>query len=259
MHALQPKLTPVRLSDSSAQWQRFGEVDPYYGVLSSEEYRRENLTDEKLEQFFASGESYAEWLFQLLGDLHPRTSLDFGCGVGRVLVALAGRCAEVTGVDVSQAMLAECRSVCEQRGIWNVRLTDRLPDERFDLVHCTIVLQHAQREEGYRLIGELAQRVADGGVGALHVALRPSTRRARVYFWATARVPYAANAWNLVRRRPWSYPHMRMTAYSLDHVLERLAAQGVSEAKTVYHPASAPMGFHSATVFFKRPAQPPGD
>lgn len=245
----------MRWSDS-AQWQQFGEVDPYYGVLSSEEYRRENLTEQRLEQFFASGEAYVEWLFQHLGDLRPRTSLDFGCGVGRVLVALAGRCAEVTGVDVSPAMLAECRSICEKRGIRNTRLTERLPEERFDLVHSTIVLQHVKREEGYRLIGELARRVADGGVGALHVALRPSTGRARIYFWTTARVPFAANTWNLVRRRPWSYPHMRMTAYSLDSVLEQLAWQGIFEAKAIYHPASAPMGFHSATIFFSRPQAP---
>jgi SAM-dependent methyltransferase len=241
----------VRSSDS-AQWQRFGEVDPYFGVLSSEEYRRENLTEESLEQFFASGDAYVDWLFQHLGDLHPRTSLDFGCGVGRVLVALAGRCAEVTGVDVSPAMLAECRNVCERRDIRNIRLTDRLPEERFDLVHSTLVLQHVRRDDGYRLIGELARRVADGGVGALHVALRPSTELARVYFWATARIPFAANGWNLVRRQPWSYPHMRMTAYSLDRVLEQLASLGISEAKAVYHPALAPMEFHSATILFSR-------
>ena len=247
---------PVRWSDSSTQWQRFGEVDPYYGVLSSEEYRRENLDDERLEQFFASGEAYVEWLFEQLGDLHPRSSLDFGCGVGRILVALAGRCGEVTGVDVSPAMLAECGKVCEERGIRNARLTDRLPDERFDLVHSTIVLQHLRRDDGYRMIGELASRVTDGGTGALHVSLRPSTERARVYFWAIARIPFAANAWNLARRRPWSYPHMRMTAYSLDRVLEQLASQGILEANAVYHPAPAPMGFHSATVFFRRSGSP---
>jgi ubiquinone/menaquinone biosynthesis C-methylase UbiE len=237
-------------SGDSAQWRRFGEVDPYYGVLSSDSYRRENLTDRALEEFFASGEEYVEWLFEQLGEPKPRTSLDFGCGVGRVLVALAGRCEEVTGVDVSPAMLAECRSVCEKRNVRNVRLTEHLPDERFDLVHSTIVLQHLHPVEGYRLIGELARRVAVGGVGALHVALRPSTARARAFFWATAQIPFAANAWNLVRRRPWSYPHMRMTSYRLDRVLGELASQGIFEVRTVYQPAAAPMGFHSATVVF---------
>jgi ubiquinone/menaquinone biosynthesis C-methylase UbiE len=247
----------VRQNDS-AQWERFGEIDPYYGVLADDVYRREHLTEEALEQFFVSGETYVEWLFEHLGDLRPRTSLDFGCGVGRVLVALAGRCAEVTGVDVSPTMLAECRHACERRGIRNVRLTDDLPDERFDLVHSTIVLQHVQRDEGYRLIAELARRVAPGGLGALHVALRPSTELARVYFWATARIPFAANAWNLVRGRPWSYPHLRMTAYSLDRVLVELASNGIFEARAVYHPAAAPMEFHSATILFAG-AEAPAD
>lgn len=243
-------------SSESAQWQRFGEVDPYYGVLSSGGYRRENLTEEALEQFFASGEAYVEWLFEQLGDFEPRTGLDFGCGVGRVLVALAGRCEEVTGVDVSPGMLDECRKACERRGVRNVRLTDNLPDERFDLVHSTLVLQHVERDEGHRLIGELARRVAAGGLGALHVALRPSTARASLFFWATTRIPLTANAWNLVRGRPWSYPRMRMTAYRLDRVLDQLAAQGIYETRTLYHPAASRMGFHSATVVFTG-ADPP--
>lgn len=243
-------------ASESAQWKRFGDVDPYYGVLSSDAYRHENLTEDPLEEFFASGEAYVEWLFDQLGGLEPSTALDFGCGVGRVLVALCGRCEEVTGVDVSPGMLAECRNTCERRGIRNVRLADSLPDERFDLAHTTLVLQHVEREEGYRLVGELARRVAAGGVGAIHVALRPSTARARLFFWATTRIPLAANAWNLARNRAWSYPHMRMTAYRLDGVLEQLATEGIYEARAVYHPAASSMGFHSATVIFTG-ADPP--
>jgi hypothetical protein len=102
--------------------------------------------------------------------------------------------------------------------------------------------------EGYRLIGELARRVAPGGVGALQIPLRPGTRRARVFFWATARIPFVANVWNLVRGRPWSYPRMRMTAYRLDRVLEQLASHGVAASNTVHHPATGPMEFHSVTV-----------
>lgn len=234
----------------SAQWERFGQLDPYYGVISSEEYRRENLTDEALDRFYASGAEHVDWLMGLLGDVRPQRALDFGCGVGRIVVAMAQRWDEVTGVDVSPSVLAECRRACDARGLTNVRLSERIPDEQFDLVHSAIVLQHIPVAEGYGLIDELARRVAPGGVGALHVTLRAGTRRARVFLWCMKHVPFAPNVWNLARRRAWSYPHMQMNTYRLDVILERLAACGIPEMRAIYMPSAGPVGFHSAMLVF---------
>lgn len=64
--------------------------------------------------------------------------LDFGCGIGRVATAIAPPAADVTGVDISAAMVAEARA--RGAGLANVRfeVTDGgplpFPDARFDLV-----------------------------------------------------------------------------------------------------------------------------
>lgn len=135
-------------------------------------------------------------------------------------------------------------------GLKNVELTERIPDAQFDLVHSTIVLQHIPVDDGYRIIGEPARCVAPGGFGALHVSLRAGTRRARVFLWCMKHVPFAPDVWNLVRRRPWSYPHMQMNSYRLDHVLELLAASGIPEVRSIYLPSAGAVGFHSVMLVF---------
>lgn len=241
----------MRRADPSAQWERFGQIDPFYGVISSEEYRRENLTDEALERFYASGADHVDWLMSLLGEFEPRRALDFGCGVGRIVVAMAERWEAVTGVDVSPSVLAECRRACDARGLKNVSLVEQIPDAEFDLVHSAIVLQHIPSNEGYRLIAELARRVAPGGLGALHVTLRAGTRRARLFLWCMKHIPFAPNVWNLARRRAWDYPHMEMNTYRLDVILELLSSCGISEMRSIYMPSAGPVGFHSAMVVFR--------
>jgi SAM-dependent methyltransferase len=64
--------------------------------------------------------------------------LDLGCGIGRMEVALADRCASLLGVDVSPAMIGESRRRCRAPNV-AFRLSDGrdlggLPDGAFDLV-----------------------------------------------------------------------------------------------------------------------------
>lgn len=65
--------------------------------------------------------------------------LDFGCGIGRLAVAMAPRCRSILGLDVSAGMLAEARRRCA--GWPGVRLATATghgladwPDSVFDLV-----------------------------------------------------------------------------------------------------------------------------
>jgi SAM-dependent methyltransferase len=78
-------------------------------------------------------------LVETVGEWHPfagRNVLDFGCGIGRVARALAGRGARVVGLDVSPGMIAEA----ERHGgdvrylIGNGRGLDGIPDASIDLM-----------------------------------------------------------------------------------------------------------------------------
>ena len=96
------------LPDYREDWKRYGDTDPYYGVLTEPRFHRDNLNPDALSEFWATGEAHVERIATLFAahlgrELRPRRSLDFGCGVGRVLLPLARRSERAPGV----ALLAE--------------------------------------------------------------------------------------------------------------------------------------------------------
>jgi len=99
--------------DTDTDWKRVAEQDPFWGVLSGEEYRKDSMNTATFERFMASGEQYVESLFALIGrhlrsGFSPVRCLDVGCGVGRLLIPLAKRVREAVGVDIAPAMLELC-------------------------------------------------------------------------------------------------------------------------------------------------------
>ncbi|MDI7277355.1 MAG: class I SAM-dependent methyltransferase [Anaerolineae bacterium] len=82
---------------------------------------------------------------ELIGDVQGLRVLDLGCGTGRYCELLAGRGAEVVGVDGSPGMLERARLKRACTRFWlTLGAADRLcfPDERFDLVLCALTLSH---------------------------------------------------------------------------------------------------------------------
>ena len=67
-------------------------IDPYYGVVSHENFRKERIAENRID-FFATGREFvADKLArceQVFGPLPRRRALDFGCGVGRLTLPLA--------------------------------------------------------------------------------------------------------------------------------------------------------------------------
>lgn len=82
-----------------------------------------------------------------------RSILDVGCGDGRVTHVLAERGFEMTGLDGSATALARLR-VPHKRG--EVDAID-FPDDSFDLVLCTEVLEHLPGEVHEGCLRELAR------------------------------------------------------------------------------------------------------
>jgi 2-polyprenyl-3-methyl-5-hydroxy-6-metoxy-1,4-benzoquinol methylase len=131
-----------------------------------------------VEEFLAAGEQEIAAQLDHARSVYGRPSrhdraLDFGCGAGRLVHALAARFREVLGVDVSEAMVEHARRITA--GCENVTYLvntspalDRLPSGSFDLVYTNLVLQHVPTPrlvEGY--VRELVRVTAPGGIALL--------------------------------------------------------------------------------------------
>lgn len=170
---------------TDADWEFFGSKEPYWAVLTHDEFRKDNLTQETKEKFFQSGEGYIEQVFTTVKkwiDPHftPQRSLDFGCGVGRLLLPIAKRCSEAVGLDVSKSMLAEAKSMCEKQNVTNIELI--LGDDSlsgltgmFDFINSFIVFQHIPCVRGEKIFSILLSHLNRGGVGVLHFTYSKSS------------------------------------------------------------------------------------
>jgi cyclopropane fatty-acyl-phospholipid synthase-like methyltransferase len=232
------------IDNPDRSWEQYGKNDPYFGVLADNKFRRANLSTDTKAAFFNSGEEYVSQLESTLdhyfGQMPTGRALDFGCGVGRLVMPLARRFESVTGVDVSPSMIQEAERNCREHGIDNASFIlsggDDLPNVsgQFDLINTIIVLQHIPPDRGYKLIRRLLDLVAHGGIIAMHVnltrhgsALRKTGNLIRRHF-----LP-AHYLLNVLDKRQWNEPLMRMAVYDLNRIMLMLFEQGFHQVAAI--------------------------
>ena len=221
-------------------WRPFGANNPYYGVCNDDAFRGVQLDAAASAAFFASGREHAAWVRSLVEahlthPFEPRRVLDFGCGVGRVLLAIAEGAERAVGVDVSPEMLAEAGRNAARAGLPNVELVssdDALAavTGEFDFVHSFIVFQHIPPRRGERIAAGLLARLAPGGVAALHFTYH---RNAPLYRRAVHRIRRASPAADalarLVRGAGREDVFIPMYEYSLGRLAEMFRARGCTD------------------------------
>lgn len=245
------------------EWEKFGQTDPYFGVLSQDKFKTDHLTAATKQEFFDSGTSHVRAILATVHhfldpNFQPHRALDFGCGVGRLVIPLAGVAQEVVGVDVSAAMLQEAQRNCADqslKNVWFALSDDDLSqvEGRFNFIHSFIVFQHIPVRRGERLFEQLLARLEAGGVGVVHftygydlsaqVALAQAARRT---------IPGAAKVLNLLRGRSLNAPQMQMNAYSLNRLMAQLQAQGI---RRVYTELVDQAGYRGVMLYFQRDFQ----
>lgn len=165
------------MTKAKEHWEILGKTDPYFAVATFDKFKTGNLDDSLKGEFFASGTEHVEFVARKFErhfdqEFRPGRVLDFGCGVGRLVIPFAEVSEHVTGVDISEHMLAEARRNCGARGLDNVGLlqTDNFlrSESYFDFVHSFIVFQHIDPRVGLPLVSDLVKRLRPGGLGALH-------------------------------------------------------------------------------------------
>jgi SAM-dependent methyltransferase len=223
------------VADSDSEWRRWGETEPYFGVLADPRFRMETIADSRAE-FFELGRLMVEERLATMerhfGPFGRRRALDFGCGVGRLSIPLAAHFDEVLGLDIAPAMLTEARANADSFGVMNLNLA--LSDDAlrpagapFDLVMSCMVLQHIPVPRGMRMIKLLLDQVGQGGMAALQLCTgRPEGMGARLRYWAQCHVPGVHGLFNVARGRKWREPLMQMNPYPLAHVLKLAEISG---------------------------------
>lgn len=165
--------------------------------------------------------------------LESRRVLDFGCGVGRIALALADRCEHVYGLDVSPAVLRAADRAAKHLNLTNVEWLDAsCADElagSYDMLVSFYVFQHIPSREGERIFAKLVQGLRPGGVAAVHFTIRPSRPRLEK-----------------------SYPYMVMNSYSLNRLGRLLAMNGVFETHVRWSNRRGPDSYEEATLVFRK-------
>lgn len=216
-------------------WEKWGQRDPYFGVITDPKFRRVAINEDAKREFFASGAAHVHHVLATIRQhidpqFVPRRILDFGCGVGRTLVSFAGIAEEVVGLDVSQSMLDEARRNCDDRQLTNVHLL-RSDDElsnlsgTFDLIHSAIVFQHIPIERGRTIFSNLLRHLHSGGVGAVHLTYS-KTRFAPTHGVAPvlkASGPALADPGDSAE----TDPEIQMNPYNMNEILFAMQRQGV--------------------------------
>jgi SAM-dependent methyltransferase len=217
-------------------WTRLGEADPLWAVCT-DPARRGGRWD--VQEFLAGGRAEIAGAMASLDQLglcaRRDDALDFGCGVGRLTAALAAHFPAVTGVDISPSMLAQARALHAGNDRCRFVQNDSpelsvFPDESFDLVYSSLVLQHMPTDLAGAYLAEFVRVLRPAGAIVILVPeAHLRTPRGIVYARAPGRLI------GLIQRKVFGYPApMQM------HVLPAGLVQRLIDAPGGRLVASAP-------------------
>ena len=247
-------------SKTDIEWEKFGKDDPYFGVITHDKYRKSNLTEENKEEFFQSGSSYIHGVLETIRQhIDPnfkiKKALDFGCGVGRLVIPLAKFAEEVTGVDVSDSMLEEAKKNCEIRSIRNVAFVKSdndlkfLKGKKYDFIHSFIVFQHIPVKRGERIYENLLAHLEPGGACVVHFTYANDIKKKNYISYVKKFIPLSSNFINLLKGRKFFAPQMQMNDYNLNHLFLLIQK---AKALNCYIEFTDHGGFLGVVVYFQK-------
>lgn len=168
------------MRDTDSDWRKISRKQPYWGVISTNRFLGKVLKGRDAGVFFESGQSYLDNVLDLTRALldpkfEIKRALDFGCGVGRLAIAIAKTAKdEVVGVDVSPEMLRLCAEHAREAGVANLTLVES-DDElsavkgKFNFINSYLVLQHIPPKRGIAIIQNLLSKAENNGVVSLQL------------------------------------------------------------------------------------------
>lgn len=250
--------------NTDVEWEKWGREDPYFGVLTNEKYRFKNLSDEAKENFFESGRAHVSSVLAVIRHyfdpkFSPAKILDFGCGVGRLVVPFCEIAEMVTGLDVSESMLKEAEKNCYKYRLKNTQLLKSddelsLLDGNFDLIHSFIVFQHIPVDRGMQIFSRLLDHLEKGGICAVQFIYSHSNLKKNYQYPPVPKVSIRTKLAHLIKmRRSYIFdrdPSMQMNLYNLDEIFFVVYSRGISN---IYAEFTNHDGVLGCFLYFQKP------
>jgi SAM-dependent methyltransferase len=157
-------------------WEDLSVLDPYWAILSD---RAGRFGRWDKDAFLARGEREIDAVLadgRRFGLPRQRAdALDFGCGAGRLTLAISRHFRHCLGLDISERMIGEARELAA--GVANCEFAVHdapdlaaLPSASFDLVVSRLVLQHIPSAQAKtRYIAEFIRVLRPGGLLAFQL------------------------------------------------------------------------------------------
>jgi SAM-dependent methyltransferase len=247
----------LSLNSTDKAWEAWGQKDPYFGVITDPRFRKENLTPEAKHEFFESGRGHVNTILAVIRtfvapEFVPKRVVDFGCGVGRLVLPFARMVDSVVGIDISEAMLAEAKRNCAAEGLTNatfIKSDDELSELNgsFDLIHSCLVFQHIPVQRGRLILRKILSHLEQGGVGVVDFTYGKS------HFADSFGVPPPPDPKQSTAPIPGGDPEMQMNAYNLSEIFFLLKEAGVTRMHTEFLDHG---GEQAILLFFQKPLIP---
>jgi 2-polyprenyl-3-methyl-5-hydroxy-6-metoxy-1,4-benzoquinol methylase len=248
-------------SNTDKDWEQVGRTDPYFGVVTHDKFRCSNLTEENKGIFFRSGHDEVNSIVENVkhmidSEFTIKKALDFGCGVGRLLIPLSDLAETATGIDVSESMLNEAKKNCKAQSINNVILAksdDTLSclNGKYDFIYSFVVFQHIPVPRGERIFKNLIDHLEDGGICVAHFTYSKESRAMRITGLLKNHLPLVKNFVNMIKGRGFSTPQMQMNDYNLNRLFAII--QRKSHASKLFVEYTNHNGTLGVIIYFMKP------
>lgn len=156
-------------------WKNFGNSEPFWSVLTQEQYKFHNINDNNSKEFYQTGEDTIEFFENILQKYNysfkNKIVLDFGCGVGRLTKPLTHLASKVYGMDISETHLNYAKQQDKITEFFLVDNFETLPEVPFkpNIILSLIVLQHSRPQLIAHYINLLINSLEKDGIALLHI------------------------------------------------------------------------------------------
>jgi SAM-dependent methyltransferase len=133
-------------------WESKSKIEPYYSSVNDPSYLLENLNETNKNRFFETGSDDLNHILNIIKDtkidVDIITSMEYGCGVGRIANSFCKNFFYTYAVDLSESYLnftKEYVDLNENNNIEYIKISNQkdisnLPN--VDLIYSVLVLQH---------------------------------------------------------------------------------------------------------------------